>query len=273
MKTLLLAAVLLVPAAAGAAVLETVSASADQQFELSPQDLRATLEALEGAIAPILQPPLTPQPFLPSAAPGAELGRLNLAAQLDRNLHVTNYKFGARPLDLGLATDAAFKQFFFAFTDGAGTALAPIPSISQLRGDGVNAHIDAATVYNFRLKVNIFSPVRGSTLEMRPAAGTSGSPYDLKSGALLDAVRARAVIFELNGSEYWLFYGRDALASGVFGATRSFLFVHMDGLSSKAWPLAAASLKTDSAAVVSLGDQRLSVTLASSGDLVLRAPN
>lgn len=268
MNRLLLIAALLLPVAATAGV-ESLSVSAERDFASAPLALGASLQAGPAA-EPFLQPELKPLPFRAQTAAGEELGRLNLSAQLDRNLHVTNYKFGARPLDLGIATDAGFKQFFFTFTDRVGSALAPIASVSQLRGPGVDARIDAATIYNFKLKINIFNPVRGSTLEMNPAGGTSGPSQSVKSGALLDAVRARAVLFTLNGSEYWLFYGRDARASGVFAKTRSFLFVHMDGLSSKAWPLAESSLKADAPAVLSLGGEQISVTLAS-GDLVVRA--
>lgn len=270
MNRMLLALAVLAPSVAAAAGVESLSAGAERDFAAAPAAIGEAL-APRQASAPILQPALKPAPFRPETAAGEELGRLNLAAQLDRNLHVTNYKFGSRPLDLGIATDSAFKRFFFTFTDRAGTALAPIGSVSQLRGPGVNARIDGSTVYNFKLKINIFNPVRGSTLEMNPTAGTSGPSQSVKSGALLDAVRARAVIFSLDGSEYWLFYGRDAQASGVFAKTRSFLFVHMDGLSSKAWPLAESSLKADVPAVVSLGGQQVSVTLASSGELVVRA--
>ncbi|HXS99323.1 MAG TPA: hypothetical protein VN915_01465 [Elusimicrobiota bacterium] len=270
MNRLILAAVLLAPSIAGAAGLESLSASSERDFMNAPLAVGEAL-APQQASEPFLQPALKPAPFRPQAAAGEVLGRLNLAAQLDRNLHVTNYKFGARPLDLGIATDAGFRQFFFTFTDRAGTVLAPVGSLSQLRGRGVDARIDASTVYNFKLKINIFNPIRGSTLEMNPTAGTSGPSQSAKSGAVLDAVRARAVIFSLDGSEYWLFYGRDALAGGVFAKTRSFLFVHMDGLSSKAWPLAESALKADAPAVVSLGDQQVSVTLASSGELVVRA--
>lgn len=276
MNRLLIAAIaslstaLLLPSVAGAAALESLSAGAARDFADAPLAVGEALGAPQ-ASEPILQPALKPSPFRPQEAAGEELGRLKLSAQLDRNLHVTNYRFGSRPLDLGIATDAGFKQFFFTFTDRAGTVLAPIGSVSRLRGPGVDARIDASTVYNFKLHINIFNPVRGSTLAMEPAAGTRGPSQSVKSGALLDAVRARAVIFTLNGSEYWLFYGRDAQAGGVFAKTRSFLFVRMDGLSSKAWPLAESALKADMPAVVSLGGDQVSVTLASSGELIVRA--
>ena len=138
----------------------------------------------------------------------------------------------------------------------------------------MDVRIDASTVYNFKVSINIFNPVRGSTLEMTPTAGTSGPDQSIKTGPLLDAVRARATLMTLNGEEYWIFYGRDALPEGGgFATTRSFLFVHMNGLSSKAWPLAEASLKPNAAAVVDLGGAKISVTLTSSGELVVNAAN
>jgi hypothetical protein len=47
----------------------------------------------------------------------------------------------------------------------------------------------------------------------------------------------------------------------------------MDGLSSKAWPLAESSLKTDVPAVVDLGGAKISVTRAATGELVVRSVN
>jgi hypothetical protein len=275
MKNLLLCAVLLAPAAAAAESLESLRAGAADAFAQAPALVRPTLQAAAFQDQePVLQPPLKPSPFRPSVAPGAVLARVNLASQLDRNLRVLNYKFGARPLDFGVATDSAFKKFFFTFSDRAGTTLGPIGDLNQLRGDGVDVRIDAATVYNFKVSINIFSPVRGSTLHMTATAGTSGDNHDEKTGAVLDAVRARATLMTLNGDEYWIFYGRDALPDGGgFAPTRSFLFVHMNGLSSKAWPLAEDSLKPDAAAVVDLGGTKISVTRASSGELIVNAAN
>ena len=150
---------------------------------------------------------------------------------------------------------------------------APVGDLNQLRGNGVDARIDGSTVYNFRVQINIFNPVRGSTLAMTPAEGTRGDSHSLKTGALLDAVRARATLMTLNGSEYWIFYGRDAAASGGFAKTRSFLFVHMDGLSSKAWPLAESALTPNASSVVDLGGEKIAVTLSSAGELIVRAAN
>lgn len=270
MKTALLCAALLLPAAAGAQSLEALRAGAAQSFTLAPSLVRPALQPAPSE--PVLQPALKPSPFRPSRALGPALARVDLAAQLDRNLHVRNDRFGARALDLGVATDAGFKKFFFAFSDAAGTVLAPIGNLSQLRGSGVDARIDANTVYNFKVSINIFNPVRGSTLRMTPAAGTSGPDHSVKTGDLLDAVRARAVLMSLRGEEYWIFYGRDALASGGFGTTRSFLFVRMNGLSSKAWPLAESALTPGAPSVVDLGGVKVALTLTS-GALSVEAAN
>lgn len=274
MRNVLLSALLLLPAAAGAQSLESLRAGAAAAFLNAPLLVRPALEAPAADQEPVLQPALQPQPFRPSGAAGPVLARMNLASQLDRNLHVSNYRFGARPLDLGVATDAGFKKFFFAFSDPAGTVLGPIGDLNKLRGDGVDIRIDAATVYNFKVSINIFSPVRGSTLHMNPTAGTNGPEQSVKTGAVLDAVRARATLMTLGGQEYWIFYGRDALPEGGgFAATRSFLFVHMDGLSSKAWPLAEDALKPDAPAVVDLGGAKVSLTRTSAGELLANSAN
>jgi hypothetical protein len=272
MKPLVLAvAVLSCAAAARAQTLESLRAGAAESFALAPALVRPALQP--APVEPVLQPALKPRPFRPSRAFGPTLARVNLASQLDRNLRVTNDRFGSRPLDLGVATDAGFKKFFFSFSDAAGTVLAPIGDLNRLRGSGVDARIDASTVYNFKVSINIFNPVRGSTLRMTPTAGTAGPEQSVKTGALLDAVRARATVMTLNGEEYWIFYGRDALPSGGFGTTRSFLFVRMNGLSSKAWPLAESALTPGAPAVVDLGGARVALTKTAAGELLVEAAN
>lgn len=269
MKNFLLAAVLAaVCVPAHAATGEALRASAELGF------LRAPLVVVPAQTPrePILQPPLRPSPMRPDAAPGAEIGRVDLAAQLDRNFHLTSQVFGARPLDLGAATDAAFSKFYLTFSDAKGTALAPLGDLNNLRGAGVNIRIDAGTVYNFRVQVNIFNPARGSTLKMTPTAGTRGPSHDMKTGAVLDAARSRATLFSAGGQEFWVFYGRQVLPDGSgFAADRSFLFVHEAGLSSKAWPLAESALKPGAAAVVDLGGTRVALTRTPEGMLLIRS--
>ena len=274
MRSISICAFLLAPMIVRAQSMEAVLSRGADSFISSPHEVIAALQVAPQNQEPVLQPPLKPLPFRSSAALGDVLARINLASQLDKNLHVTNYKFGSRPLDLGVATDAAFKKFFFTFTDKAATVLGAIGDLNQLRGNGVNIRIDAATVYNFVVNINIFNPVRGSTLNMTPVSGTVGPDQSLKTGALLDAVRARAALMTLGGQEYWIFYGRDVLADGSgFAPTRTFLFVHMNGLSSKAWPLAEGALKTDSAAIVDLGGAKIAVTRTAAGELLVNAAN
>ena len=192
------------------------------------------------------------EPFFldPKAAPlsggslaGEVLGRVVLSGQLDRHRSLSHLKLGARSWDVSVAGDAGFSRYYLTLRDGADLRIAPLGDINRLRGEGVDIQVENGVVYNFHLSINIFSPVRGSTFDIRPARGTSGPSYGIKTGALLDAVRDRSFVFSANGAEYWALYGTDVdPATGRLASTRSFLFVHMDGLSSKAWPLAEAAL-------------------------------
>ena len=226
---------------------------------------------LTKAQEPILQPALTPRLMRPSEAPGAVVARATLSALLEDARHIMTKTFGARSLDLGVASDAAFSSYFLTFTDAKTTTLAALGDLNRLRGEGVDARIDAGTVYNFKVSVNIFSPVRGSTLKMTPVQGTRGPQNDVKTGALLDAIRAHSLVFKAHGQELWMFYGADAKpdASG-FADTRSFLFIHEDGLSSKAWPLAESKLPIDATVSVSLGAIKINMTRSAAGELIIR---
>lgn len=270
----LLAAALLLPAAASAQSPESARAAAAESFAQSPALVRRAVESAGAAQEPVLQPALRPLPFRATGAPGAVLARVKLADQLDRNLRVANYKFGSRALDLGVATDAGFKSFFFTFSDRGAAVLGAIGDLNRLRGEGVNIRVDAATVYRFLVSINIFNPIRGSTLDMSPVQGTAGPAHSLKTGALLDAVRARAALMNYGGREYWIFYGRDALADGSgFAPTRSLLFVLLNGLSSKAWPLAESALRAGGPSVVDLGGAKVALTRTAEGELVVTAAN
>lgn len=224
---------------------------------------------LEAPQEPILQEPL--QPMSARGAAGAVVARAELAKIAEDSRHLMTRTFGARTLDLGVASDAAFSSYYLTFTDAKTTTLAPLGDLNRLRGSGVDARVDASTVYNFKVSVNIFSPVRGSTLKMTPVQGTRGPQNNVKTGAVLDAVRARSLVFKARGQELWMFYGADAKpdASG-FADTRSFLFIKEDGLSSKAWPLAESKLPLDAPAVVDLGGLKLTLTRTSSGELLIR---
>lgn len=256
-----------------------LSASASAR---SPEALRfsadaALVDALPGfinpelqeALEPVLQAPLKPE--LHARAAGAVVGTVALAKLKSANRHVATRQFGARTLDLGIASDASFANKYFTFSDAKATTLAPLGDMNRLRGAGIDARVDAKTVYNFKVIVNIFSPVRGSTLKMAPVSGTTGPAHDMKTGALLDAIKAKSFVFKAKGVELLLSYDADVLPDGSgFASTNSFLFTKEDGLSSKAWPLNESKLPLDTPAVVDLGGIKLTLTRASSGDLTIR---
>lgn len=265
MIPVILAAVLASPASAQS--LEAMRFAADS----------ALISALPGAIHPDLQEPLEPvlqkelTPVLIQPRSAAVVGKVVLSALKSANRHITARVFGSRNLDLGIVSDASFSNKYFTFTDAKGSSLAPLGDLNRLRGEGINARIDAKTVYNFKVVVNIFSPVRGSTLKMTPTQGTSGPSHEMKTGALLDAIKAKSFVFKAKGQELLLSYDSDVLPDGSgFAATRSFLFTKEDGLSSKAWPLAEAKLPVGSTVTVDLGGLKLALTRSASGDLTIR---
>lgn len=221
---------------------------------------------------PVLQPPLVPLPFRP-AVRLKEVGRVNLAAQLDKQRALLARQLGAAPRDVGVASDAGLKTYYLTFTPAGQpgpVALAPLGDLDRLRGSGVDARVDADTVYNFKVSVNIFSPTRKSTLHIKPAQGTRGPGHETKTGTVLDAVKARAAVFRAGGKEFWLHYGTDVKDDGSgFADTRSFLIIQENGLSSKAWPLAESALSPDRAGTVDLGGTRVTFTRTSGGELVI----
>ena len=262
---------------AAAALSSTASAQSLEALRFAADS--ALISALPGAIHPDLQQPLepvlqkalTPVLMAPSRA-GATVGKVVLAKLKSANRHITGRQFGARTLDLGIVSDASFENKYFTFTDAANaTTLAPLGDLNRLRGDGINARIDAKTVYNFKVIVNIFSPVRGSTLKMTPVQGTVGPSHDMKTGALLDGIKAKSFVFKAKGQELLLSYDSDVKADGSgFADTNSFLFTKEDGLSSKAWPLNESKLPLDTAGVVDLGGIKLTLTRTAAGELIIQ---
>ncbi len=266
MIPVILAAVLASPASAQS--LEAMRFAADS----------ALISALPGAIHPDLQEPLEPvlqkelSPVLIQPSRNAAVvGKVALSALKSANRHVTARVFGSRNLDLGIVSDASFSNKYFTFTDAKGSALAPLGDLNRLRGEGINARIDVNTVYNFKVIVNIFSPVRGSTLKMAPTQGTSGPSHEMKTGALLDAIKAKSFVFKAKGQELLLSYDSDVLPDGSgFADTNSFLFTKEDGLSSKAWPLNESKLPLDTPGVVDLGGIKLTLTRTAAGTLIIQ---
>lgn len=266
-KTLAALAVLL-PAASFAQSLDALRAGADAAFHAAPASV--VHPDLARRREPVLQEPLKPAPLHPSLAPGKELGRANLTALYAANRRLMSKTFGARALDLGGMTDAAFSKYYLTFTDAKGTILAPLGDLNRLRGDGIDLRIDAATVYNFKISVNIFSPARGSKLKMTPTQGTRGPSHEVKTGAVLDAVKARSFVFHAGGGEFWLLYDQDVLPDGSgLADTRSLLFIHEDGLSSKAWPLAESALTAGAPALVNLGGTKIYLTRTADAKLIV----
>ncbi len=255
--------------AAAAQSVEALRFSADAALiQALPQAVHPDLLQTQ---EPTLQQPLNPLPIHPSRTLGPIVGNVSLPTLLSANRHIATRQFGARTLDLGIVSDAAFSGKYFAFTDSKGTSLAPVGDMNRLRGPGIDARIDASTVYNFKVIINIFSPVRGSTLKMAPVQGASGPSHEMKTGALLDAIRAKAFVFKAKGVELWLSYDADVLPDGSgFANTHSFLFTKEDGLSSKAWPLAEAKLPLNTSAAVDLGGLILTLTRTSAGELLIR---
>lgn len=253
------------PAAAGPEALRLEAAAAFRR-----PWLRAAQDP-SGPSEPVLQPPLRPAPFADGPR-AATVARVNLAAQLDRQRRLLARQLGSRPWDIGVAADAGLRGYFLAFTEpgSQSTMLAPLGDLNRLRGAGVDARLDASTVYNFKVAVNLFSPTRGSTLQLRPVQGTRGPQHDVRTGALLDVVKAHAAVFRVKGKEYWLLYGTDATPDGSgFADTRSLLFIHENGLNSKAWPLAESRVPVAAAVSVDLEGTRLTLQRTSSGELLV----
>jgi hypothetical protein len=279
MKNALLAAVLLWPAAAGAVSPESLSADAERGFSAAPASVRPAVAAA-AALAQAPENPVLEMPALRSLGAGerlgAELGRVTLAAQLDRNLNLVKKTLGARSLDVGIVADAGAKDRFLSFTDASGTTLGKIGSLGDLRGKGIDIRIDASTVYNFRVEVgSIFDdPVHKSVLHITPIQGTVGPASQMTTGALLDAMRAQSAIVTIDGDEYWIFYGRESKTDGSgFTNSRGFLVTHEAGLSTKAWPIEESALPLDTPVSVTLGDAQVRMTRTSGGELVISSAN
>ncbi|MEK7858448.1 MAG: hypothetical protein AAB320_04820 [Elusimicrobiota bacterium] len=267
-KTALLAA-LLTPGfclAAGAGP-ESLRAAGDALFLQSPALFAPAPVAAPQE--PILQNPKI-APIGKSEAPGRQVAVVALPGLLDGHRDLMARQLGAVARLVSVAGDAAFKNYFLTFAWAGQLVIAPLGDLNRLRGDGIDVRIDPATAYNFKVKVNIFSPTRGSSLEMTPVQGTRGPAHSTKTGVILDAVKANSHVFSAKGKEYWLLFGTDVdAATNTLGKTRSLLIIHEAGLSSKAWPLAETALPEDRAVVVSLGDAKLFMQRSQSGVLTI----
>ncbi len=244
-------------ACASAGSFEGFKTGAEKRFVREAFDWKAALPVDEGPKEPVLQDPKL-APIGPWEVPGALIGTVKLAQQLDRHRDLITKPLGAATRLISAAGDAAFKSYFMTFAWGPQLVIAPLGDLGRLRGEGIDIRIDAETAYNFKVAINILNPVRGSTFKMTPLAGSRGSYQDIKTGAILDAVKARSFVFSAEGAEYWLLEGTDVdPATNRLATTRSFLFIHEAGTDSKAWPVAESALPLGTGVAATLDKTRL----------------
>lgn len=278
----LLAALLsatLVPAAMAAPGAESLKASGEAAFlavpKFAPPKLRRAPQELPPELKfdePIVNDPnLHPQD--PAGALGATVGRFALAGQLDRHRDVLKKQLGGSNWDIGVAGDAAYKTWFLTFRQNQKLIIAPLGDLNRLRGDGIDVTIEPGLVYNFHVSINIFNPVRGSTLEITPTQGTQGPGYDdIKTGVILDSIKAHSYVFKADGVEYWTLYGTDVdPATNKLADTRSFAFIHLNGMNSKVWPVGEGSLPLNASTAATFGDNKYVLT-RTAAELVIQKP-
>ncbi|MBI2362343.1 MAG: hypothetical protein HYV15_03035 [Elusimicrobia bacterium] len=204
---------------------------------------------------------------------GPALGSFVLAERLDSHRGLLRLRLGAADWDVSVAADPRFEVQYLSFRNGETLLLHRLKDLNELRGAGVVVWLDERTAYRFKVSVNIFSPVRGSTLKIEPEPGTSGPKHALKTGAVLDAVKAASFVFRAEGKEYWTLFGTDVDPStDRFGATRSLLFINEAGMSSKAWPVAEAALPEGAPTAVTLDKARLVLLRGADGVLRIHSP-
>ncbi len=272
----------------------------------SPEDLRASGERSFGGLIPVVDPalgapalpPAPPFPATPPAPPappldperpiepvlrrprleafpqaaGPLLGVMPLPERLDSHRDLLPLRLGANDWDVSIAADSKFDVQYLTFRRGEILVLHRIKDLNELRGDGVVVRIDDRTAYRFKVSINIFSPVRGSTLNITPEAGTQGPKHALKTGAVLDAVKREAFVFKAEGKEYWALFGTDVdPATDRPAQTRSLLIINEAGMSSKAWPIAETALPEGTPTAVSLENTKLVMTRGADGRLSINA--
>ncbi|MBI4346879.1 MAG: hypothetical protein HY553_08490 [Elusimicrobia bacterium] len=196
------------------------------------------------------------------------IGSFKLAERLDIHRALFNKQLGALAWDISMASDSEFKVQYLTLTRPQTLLIKRIDDLNRLRGEGVVVSIDGQTHYRAKVSISIFNPVRGSTLNLDPVNGTRGPSHKIKTGEILDRVKANSYVFRANGKEFWLLYGTDVdPKTDRLAGTRSLLFVHEAGLDSKAWPVGESQLAPDAAVGVDLGGTKIAVTRGSDGIL------
>lgn len=255
---------------AGAAPLEQSSADAQRSFD------SAARISIQKTHAPAIQGVAVEsgftleQPRLSPGTKGALLGSFVMAERLDVQRDMLTKQLGPKVWDIGIAGDAEFKVLYFTIRRPEALKLGRVNNLSDLRGKGVDFEIEPGVTYNTRVKIDIFDPVKNSTLYITPVHGTVGPSHQLKTGELLDRARAKSYIFNVGDTEYWCLYTTDVdTNTNQLANTRSIVFLHESGINSKAYHIAESSLTFDQPVNVALGSDNISVVRTSSGKLEL----
>ncbi|MEE8424743.1 MAG: hypothetical protein V3S11_02885 [Elusimicrobiota bacterium] len=254
------------------AVLAGKSAAATSPVAGAPVAGQASESSDPAAVKPEPREPFFQKPliveFPRSQALGRLLGAFKLAERLDTHRALFTKKLGAKNWDFSMASDPKFDVQYITLRHAETIVLHRIESLSDLRGSGVEVRVDDSTVYNFKVSINIFSPVRGSTLKINPVRGTRGASHKIKTGKVLDAVERESFVFKAGGKELWLLYGTDVdPETDAYADTRSLLFIHENGMSSKAWPVPEDSLEAGKPVLVDLGGTKIALVKTLGGDL------
>jgi hypothetical protein len=268
---------LAVAAQASSPSLESTSRAGEQVFftmpHINPLKLapRAAPQAQEPAVE--LFKVLDPKPRRAGQAQklGEVVGQVDLKTLLDHHRDLLKaHQLGRKPYDISVAGDPGFKNYFLTFQQASGLLIAPLGDLNRLRGEGIDVTVEPGVVYNFHASINIFNPVRGSTLEIHPTKGTQGPRHDVNTGSLLDMVKAKSYVFSADDNEYWVLHGTDVdPKTNKLTDTRSFLFIHEAGMSTKAWPVEESSLPVGQAVNVTFGDAQLTLTRSAAGLLTI----
>ncbi len=279
MRTFVALCVMLSAAAASAASpsAESISLGSENIF-LSVPAIAPLKLAAPAAQAPKAEPAFPFEVLDPkiSQAPGAQtlgsvVGQVKLAALLDHHRDMLAGKtLGSKPYDISVAGDASFKNYFLTFQQPGNLLIAPLGELKRLTGDGIDVQIEPGVTYNFHVSINIFNPVRGSTMEIHAAQGTSGPDHDISTGEVLDRVKAKSFVFSARGNEYWTLFGTDVDPNtNQLANTRTLLFIHEAGTKTKAYPVAESALPVGQAVNVTLGDTQVTMTRGADGNLVI----
>ena len=199
---------------------------------------------------------------------GAPLGSFNLLARLNTHRDLMTLQLGNTVWNVSSAADPKFEMLYLTFQNKDRVLTRRIKDLNSLRGEGVIVEVEPGVSYRFKVSVNIFSPVRGSTLHVTPVNGTQGPAHSMKTGAVLDAVKRESFVFKSGDKEFWVLFGTDMdPQTNDFAQTRSLLFINEAGLSSKAWPVPESSLADDKPLGIALGETRISLLKGADGML------